>query len=105
MTGLNDRRQDIPIIFYFLLRQLFRSGRGATEVFLTHEAMLYLTDKSLDWKGNMRKLEAVARQVRKNVERGRREEGLLRIGADEVRQALLDVGMVVQGETEIQGMG
>jgi DNA-binding NtrC family response regulator len=101
MTGLNSRRQDIPIIFYFLLRQLFRSGRAASEVFLTHEAMLTLTDKSLDWKGNMRKLEAVARQVRKNVEREGRGAGLLRIDAEEVKQALLDVGLAIQGEDAV----
>lgn len=99
MTGLNSRRQDIPIIFYFLLRQLFRSGRSAVEIFLTYEAMLYLTDKSLDWQGNMRKLEAVARQVRKNVERERRQEEILRIDAEDVQRALLDVGMRVQGES------
>ncbi|MBI5446209.1 MAG: sigma 54-interacting transcriptional regulator [Deltaproteobacteria bacterium] len=96
MTGLNSRRQDIPIIFYFLLRQLFRSGRAAVEIFLTCEAMVYLTDKSLDWKGNMRKLEAVARQVRRNVEREGRGDDLLRIDAEDVRQALLDVGMAIE---------
>jgi hypothetical protein len=97
MTGLNSRRQDVPIVFYFLLRQLFRSGREAVEIFLTCEAMIYLTDKSLDWRGNMRKLEAVARQVRKNIGRERRREELVRVDVQDVRKALLDVGMVIQG--------
>jgi DNA-binding NtrC family response regulator len=102
MTGLNHRRQDIPIIFYFLLRQLFRSGRAGVEIFLTCEAMVYLTDKSLEWKGNMRKLEAVARQVRKNIERAGWADDLLRIDAEDVRQALLDVGMEIEGDAAVE---
>lgn len=67
IQGLNERRQDIPVIFYFILRKVLKEALsaigGSHEVFLDYDAMKLLTDRTLDWKGNVRRLEAVARQV------------------------------------------
>lgn len=93
MTGLNDRRPDIPIVFYFRLRKLLRRSDGPAEVFLTYEAMHRLIDASLDWKGNMRKLEALARQLKGTIERQRPTEPIIRIDEVHVEKAIQDVGM------------
>ncbi len=89
MTGLNDRRPDIPIVFYFRLRKLL----DPREVFLTYEATRRLIDPSLDWKGNMRKLEAVARQLKGIIERERSKEPIVRVDEVHIETALQGVGM------------
>lgn len=88
MSGLNDRRPDIPIVFYFRLRKLLRH-----EVFLTYEALHRLIDASLDWKGNMRKLEAVARQLKGATERDRSSETITRIDDVDIEKGIRAVGM------------
>ncbi len=89
MTGLNDRRPDIPIVFYFRLRKLLEPK----EVFLTYEATRRLIDPSLNWKGNMRKLEAVARHLKGIIERERSKESIIRIDEVHIETALQGVGM------------
>ena len=107
IDGLNKRRPDIPIVFYFKLRQFLHEAKGENEdveVFLTYDAMESLIDKSLDWKGNMRKLENVTRQIKGGLKREPRLKSSLQInGKDveviqingtDVKQALLDLGML-----------
>lgn len=93
MRGLNDRRPDIPIVFYFRLRTLLQRTSEPVDVFLTYEAMRKLIDPSLDWKGNMRKLEALARQLKGTIERQPTNESILRIDDVHIEKALQDIGM------------
>lgn len=95
ITGLNERRQDVPIVFYFRLRQFLRETVPGVEVFLTHDAMVRLTDRALNWRGNMRKLEALARQVKAIVVRSTLETtAVLAVDWYAIEEALETVGMV-----------
>jgi hypothetical protein len=96
VDGLNDRRPDIPIVFYFLLRKLFHETPAPSppELFLTYDAMMRLIDESLDWKGNIRKLEAVARQLKGNINLTRRQEPVILINGNDVEKALRAIGML-----------
>jgi transcriptional regulator with AAA-type ATPase domain len=98
LTGLNERRHDIPIVFYFRLRQLLRETETMRdiEVFLTNEAMMQLIDRALDWKGNMRKLETVARQLKGIIEQEHLGIGVRVLPIDDtlIKQALRNVGML-----------
>lgn len=57
---LDERKEDIPVILYYLLTT--RSMKGQ-DVFISYEAMLQLVRPELRWKGNVRQLELVAREL------------------------------------------
>lgn len=63
---LNERRPDIPIIFYFILKTLLPPNRNK-EIFLTTDAIEVLTSKLYNWKGNIRKLESLANEVKSEL--------------------------------------
>ncbi len=69
LNGLNERRPDIPIVFYFKLGQFLKElpGNKLTEIFVTYDALQELTSDKFDWSGNMRKLENVARHTKSRV--------------------------------------
>jgi Sigma-54 interaction domain len=64
LPELRDRREDIPILFYFIVqRDLLPSlGKGYTsEIELsTYEELM---DPALQWEGNVRELQALAREI------------------------------------------
>lgn len=60
VTDLDQRREDIPIIFYFLLTTRTKLTRG---IFLTYGALRQLVSSRIKWKGNVRQLELAAREL------------------------------------------
>lgn len=93
IDGLNERRPDIPIIFYFMIRKFLKNENDNTEVFLTCEAMDLLIDKTIDWKGNIRKLENLVRQVKAKIERNHIEKSLFIIDNYHIENALIDIAI------------
>jgi len=59
VLDLDQRREDIPILLYFLLSRTSKSF----DVFLAYDALTELINSGLAWKGNVRQLELVAREV------------------------------------------
>jgi len=57
---LDDRKEDIPIILYYLLRTRSLKDR---DLFITYEALQQLVRPELRWRGNVRQLELVAREL------------------------------------------
>jgi DNA-binding NtrC family response regulator len=66
LPELKDRREDIPILFYFIVKTdltlLMPDGcRNTWEIELpVYEALM---DPALEWEGNLRELQTVARQI------------------------------------------
>lgn len=67
LEGLNNRREDIPIIFYFMLKKFLEEDVIKNEIFITIDAFKELIDKTVDWKGNVRRLESLVRLVKSNI--------------------------------------
>lgn len=71
LPPLRERREDIPIIFYFtclsaVLEELKNGGSGSympEDVYVELKAYESLMHPSLDWWGNVRQLQAVATKV------------------------------------------
>lgn len=64
------------------------------EIFLTYEAMRRLIDESLDWKGNMRKLQAVARQLIAHIDLEQNSGEMIELTRYHIDKALQDIGML-----------
>ncbi|MBI5853031.1 MAG: hypothetical protein HZB39_18630 [Planctomycetes bacterium] len=74
ILDLDDRREDIPSI----LRHLYSRAGGSEanqRVFFTYAALSALTNPEIRWKGNVRQLELVAREVRTEVDQKERLSG------------------------------
>ena len=81
---LNERREDIPILFYNFLKR-----NGINNPIIEYEVFELLMDKSIQWPGNIRQLQAVAKEVSNRV-----TEGVELIDYFMVQEVLSNIGMI-----------
>jgi hypothetical protein len=74
LPSLNERREDLPFLFYTFLKS--EAGKD-TEVIIEYEAFEILMNPHIDWVGNIRLLQSVARMAYRiaRAEHERRRKG------------------------------
>lgn len=64
LPELRDRREDIPILFYFTVKDFMVPEISEEDYFdielSTYEALM---DHAIQWEGNVRELQALAREI------------------------------------------
>lgn len=90
LPDLNERRHDLPILFYSLLiedraieRDGITSGHG---IHIYFEALEALCDPTLDWEGNIRKLQLLT----KTIARSAADPKLMNIRKHDMTRAIND---------------
>lgn len=83
VPDLDQRREDLPILLHFLLLRA-----GSKDVFIAYDALRELVDPGLLWKGNVRQLELVARELASIVAR-RPGENVHTVSSSDMKEALL----------------
>jgi len=116
LPPLRDRREDIPILFYFECRnavlQELKNGRSDSympkDVYVELKAYESLMHPSLDWSGNVRQLQALATQVAieavKSYEssKDKQQLGFVRVSDKTVREVLAEESPKIFPETPDQ---
>lgn len=67
LPSLDERRQDIPIIFFTNLPKVLRDKLIKKEIFIEYDVWNLLTDERIKWKGNMRQVQAVADKIAREI--------------------------------------
>lgn len=71
LSDLDDRREDIPIIFFASLpddlRDVIVGKKPKEKIFVEYDVWDLLTDVTIQWKGNIRQLQAVAHNIARKV--------------------------------------
>lgn len=104
VPGLNKRREDIPILFYIHVQEFAKSHfEEIKEIDIDFEAYDVLMLETLDWPGNVRQLQAIAKRVvdKKFVDQKGNDRGI-EITAEDVEEVLRnkDIGMLQPEEKD-----
>ena len=67
LKDLDERREDIPIIFFTSLPAAQKKDIAERKMFIEYDVWELLTDKRIRWKGNVRQLQAVAHKIAKEI--------------------------------------
>lgn len=71
LPDLDNRREDIPIIFFASLPDELRNAivgmKPKEKIFVEYDVWDLLTDVTIQWKGNIRQLQAVAHNIAREV--------------------------------------
>jgi DNA-binding NtrC family response regulator len=110
---LSERREDIPILFYIYSDQF----AGSNEINIDFDAFEILMSETINWPGNIRQLQAVARKVvdkklkdkrteriiaKKPKEKEKSKEETIDITADDVEKVLKEMDMLPKEEDNIE---
>lgn len=98
LPDLDDRREDIPIIFFASLPDWLRDdivGKPSEEkIFVEYDVWDLLTDVKIQWKGNIRQLQALANNIARKVKeeeikgmRKRLDVPLVKLALEEMKKA------------------
>lgn len=95
LPDLDDRRADIPIIFFASLPDWLRDdivGKASEEkIFVEYDVWDLLTDVEIQWKGNIRQLQAVANNIAREVKKEEIKGIVKSIDVPLVKRALEDM--------------
>ena len=106
LPPLRDRREDIPILFYFecqrAISQELKNGRSDADAYMPEDVYIELKayeslmHPSLDWSGNVRQLQALATKVAIKAVEGYESDkdkarlGFVRVSDKTVREVLAE---------------
>ena len=68
LPNLNERREDIPIMFYENLPDNYKKDIAAKNIFIEYDVWEKLTNENIDWKGNVRQLQTFVQHLVRNIE-------------------------------------
>jgi transcriptional regulator with AAA-type ATPase domain len=96
---LKERREDLPILFYIFLKSEIGRIEEVKDIVIEYEAFDALMDERVDWRGNIRELQAVCKKVatvltdlEKIVGNGQSIEYI--VSRFKIRKALRELGLL-----------
>jgi transcriptional regulator with AAA-type ATPase domain len=96
---LKERREDLPILFYIFLKSEIGRIEKVKDIVIEYEAFDELMNERVDWRGNIRELQAVCKKVATLLTE--REKIIERDGSIEyivsrfkIRKALRELGLL-----------
>lgn len=103
MPDLDKRREDIPIIFFASLPGNARDDVVSRNKSIEYDVWDLLTDVTIQWKGNIRQLQAVAHNIarevkRKEISKGKKDD--IEIDVPMVRSILEKMHLMKRHESQ-----
>jgi len=101
VADLDQRREDIPIIFYFLLKTRTKLTRDISrDLFLTYGALRELASNRIKWKGNVRQLELAARELVNLISDRKETSAVYTVSPGDIRLALVNAKVPGASDSE-----